>query len=458
MIIFCTGVYSYIKLSDACSQTAVVSVEKQVETASENNRQNFYRKLLPSAYYSHIVTGAFFPSRGTYEIASDGTICVENKPKIALPNKVLWFYLGFHASVYIFVGYFIMSLWGYRTINRMRFWLLRDCEKCIFWCIIPEPKMMQLAKDVKNANKISMPIFSVEATATDDAKTLFQEMNYQYFCLKLRNPDQIHNQCLRAAKHFFLSENVDWNIKMAEALLSKRQNIKNTAKIYIRINSDSRKVYYTRWAEKYCRNAVEIIFIDECALIVDKFITKHHLLASGITVNEDTSIDKPDGFNFLLLGFGGLGQDVLKHLICDSRFIGSDGKLVKFHADIVDQDAKKLSLFMEQFKVLCNHDVLNVQLDFHRRDAGGGCFYTFLEESLLKQEQKYDRIIIALGNPELNIETAAQIENIIRKNINLAHGYPSEELKLWKRKIFLVSPEVKGSLVGNDNNCHKKGV
>ena len=56
MIIFCTGVYSYIKLSDACSQTAVVSVEKQVETASSENFE-LYEKAYKDFDADNVETG-----------------------------------------------------------------------------------------------------------------------------------------------------------------------------------------------------------------------------------------------------------------------------------------------------------------------------------------------------------------------------------------------------------------
>ena len=472
LIIFCFGVISYIKLANSnanqnppahpeCKQVVIeksgvyvsfceheISSQKQSGKIQEAKKGDFFQTLFTSAHHGYTSLAAFFPSRGGYEINHDGSF-----DKNHLDKTALLLYISFHAFVYIFASYFLISLWGYRTINRLRFWLTRDEEKNVFWCITPEPKMLHLAKDIISASdgiNSSQIVFSVDEQAIDDPKKYFQEMNFQKFSLKLRKPGQIHEKCLRAAKHFFLSEDYDWNIDMAQALLNKRENINTPTKIYIKISNDARKKYYLRWADQYSnKNNVEVIFIDECALIAGKFIQSHHLLKDMKSkINHAGAVvDKEDGFNILLIGFGGLGREILCQLVCDSRFLSPDGTILNFHADIIDSDSNKLSLFRKQFASMCDNTELRLKFDFHKLCAGSGEFYEFLEKNLLSRGKNYDRIIIALGNAALNIETAAEIEDIIRKNINLPGYNPAAELLKWKEKIFLISPEINSAFL-----------
>lgn len=454
IIIFLTGIVCYVKLSDVLQTTTASKGNTEIhKTASVDNKapqqELSWDDVFTAIHHSHTAVAAFFPSRGAYEIEHDGT---QGKNKLAADT--LWWYMAFHAAVYIFVGYFIMSLWGYRTINRLRFWLTTDREKNVFWCNNPEPKMLKLAKDIIENMQSSRPVFSVEESMIDKPEMLFQEMNYQGYCLKLRKPGQIHEKCLRASRHFFLSENSDWNILMAENLVNARSSKKyNTAtKLYIKIENDARKDYYIRWADQYKSQTMEIIFIDECSLIVDKFTKKYHILAAfPECIDENAAVCKENGFKFLIIGFGGLGKEVLKHLICDTQFLDSQGKRVDVRIDIVEKDATQIALFRKQFDDLLTR-FNGIQFITTSKKipiaAGTEKFYSFFE----LHHKKYDRIIVALGDTAVSVETIAQIENIIRKNIDLSSSDPQGELRAWKNKIFLISPELCDSMFPEEKN------
>ena len=414
------------------------------------------RKTVPRIYspiyYSHTAMAAFFPSRGSYEVTADGK---DANDKTEYSEDFMWQYLLFHAAIYMFAGYFLLSLWGFRTVNRVRFFLTRDKEKHVFWCIKPEPKMLQLAKDISEKaqeKESAQVVFSVEESAYDDQKSLFQEMTFQKYCLKFRKPDQIHESCLLSARHFFLTEDADWNICMADQLLKKISKLKRKTQLYIRINNDARTIYYTRWANQYKNTTIEIIFIDECALIVDKFTKDYHILkAFPECIDENAAVCKENGFKFLIIGFGGLGKEVLKHLICDTQFLDSQGKRVDVGIDIVEKDATQIALFRKQFDdLLTRFD--GIQFITTSKNipiaAGTENFYSFFE----LHHKKYDRIIVALGDAAVSVETIAQIENIIRKNIDLSSSDPQGELKAWKNKIFLISPELCDSIFQEEEN------
>lgn len=439
IVILLLGVVSYVGIA----QVTAGASEKQINPVG---------KILSPVHHSCTAVAAFFPSRGSYEIEADGTM----NNKFNLPWYILSAYYAFHASIYIFASYFVLSLWGYRSINRLRFGLTLDKEKNVFWCIKPELKMLNLAKDIlktaKAANEIYQPVFSVDETKFDEHKPIFQEMNFQKFCLKMRKPDQIHESCLLSARHFFLTEDADWNICMADQLLKKISKLKRKTQLYIRINNDARTIYYTRWANQYKNTTIEIIFIDECALIVDKFTKDYHILkAFPECIDKNAAVCKENGFKFLIIGFGGLGKEVLKHLICDTQFLDSQGKRVDVGIDIVEKDATQIALFRKQFDDLLTR-FNGIQFITTSKNipiaAGTEEFYSFFEQN----HKKYDRIVVALGDTAVSVETIAQIEDIVRKNIDLSSSDPQGELRAWKNKIFLISPELCDSMFPEEEN------
>ena len=231
-----------------------------------------------------------------------------------IPLSTLLLYFVFHAAVYIFASYFIVSLWGYRTTNRLLFWLTRDVEKNVFWCMIPESKMLKLAKDIhKKQLEFSQPVFSVDESEVADPQALFQEMNYQGFCLKLRKPEQIHSNCLKGARHFFLTEDPDWNINMARAFLSKRKKygIETFAQLYIKISDESRELFFNRWAdENNIPGKIEIIVIDEAEMIAEKFVSAYPMLQTlePTAVNTAAGTIPESEFKVLIIGFGRIGR------------------------------------------------------------------------------------------------------------------------------------------------------
>ena len=482
--IFCIGVWCYILLAN----NTAVSADRQSNTCSHHEEQKFsslpatasspttnnknsdkiLQFLFTATHHTHTALAAFFPSRGNYEIEADGKF--NQKPLTSFTTLCLYFL--FHALVYIFASYFLISHWGYRTINRLRFWLTRDKEKNVFWCITPTPKMLQLAKDIhKKHQEFSQAVFSVEESMVSDPKALFQEMNFQGCCLKLRKPEQIHSNCLNAARNFFLTEDSDWNINMARALLARRKEYcaDNFTQLYIKISDDSRELFFNRWAdENNIPGKIEIIVIDEAEMIAEKFIAENPMLATlePEEINTETATIPDSEFKVLIIGFGRIGRALLKHIICDSQFIKnpdpasyatnipqkagitqqepyhSQRERVPFSADIIDCNSESWSVFKHTHGAACKRFNLN----FVPMKVLSEEFFNLKWENL----KNYNRIIVALGEAELNMEVTAVIENIIRKKIILPSsaiqqdaGDPQMQLENIKKRCFLVSPEIR---------------
>lgn len=487
IVLFCVGVWCYIEVAkvetvipEKSPPVIITSAEPRSMSASEKIQKYLKESvqyIFSATHHSHMSLAAFFPSRGSYEINADGTI----NNKMFIPLSTLLLYFVFHAAVYIFASYFIVSLWGYRTTNRLLFWLTRDVEKNVFWCMIPESKMLKLAKDIhKKQLEFSQPVFSVDESEVADPQALFQEMNYQGFCLKLRKPEQIHSNCLKGARHFFLTEDPDWNINMARAFLSKRKKygIETFAQLYIKISDESRELFFNRWAdENNIPGKIEIIVIDEAEMIAEKFVSAYPMLQTlePTAVNTAAGTIPESEFKVLIIGFGRIGRALLKHTICDSQFIrnldpetfsdniprkegiitsnsfSAQRERVPFSADIIDCDIERWTIFKHTHKSACQRFNLN----FMQMKVLSEAFFDLKWENL----KNYNRVIVALGESELNIEVAAAIENIIRKKIALpssklpeGDGDPEKQLKDMKKRCFLISPEIYNCPEGEEHS------
>ena len=398
----------------------------------------FWKEIFKAVHHSHITTAAFFPSRGTYNIEDDGTLGDE---KFTVCNMMV--YIAFHALVYIFAGYFVMSLWGFRTINRLWFWLTADSEKNTFWCKEIDGKMMTLAESIKTFQngKYSVPVFSVDEDSVPDSKNLFREMNYHQYLLKLRKPGNIHSDCINAPKHFFISDDYTWNIEMASKVLKavkERSSGLAKADFYVRISGGLKDYWAVRWAEEISKCAkqkgpcVEIHLLKESELIARTFVKDNPLLDSpGIETVPDTGKVK-GSFKILLLGFSELGENILRETVCDGQFLHiSDTD--SFSVDVIDDCSRNFDLFAAR----CKEAVEQYNISFYEKDPCSGDFYKFAEEKI----SSYNRIIVAFEDKKVCMDSAAQIVEIAkvaefdlntRLFVNFPDSGPEEKNSLFR--------------------------
>jgi len=111
-------------------------------------------------------------------------------------------------------------------------------------------------------------------------------------------------------------------------------------------------------------------------------------------------------FTVLILGFGSMGQTALLRLVMNGQFMGSSMRAV-----IVDKNMEKLrDSFLHRYSALplcCN-------MEFKNFDIQSEKFFALLDEI-----DNADYAVIALGNVELNKQTALDISLHYRRNNNL---------------------------------------
>ena len=349
----------------------------------------------------------FFPSRGRYDIPTDDFAW----------TKILFYYLSCVFSISI-----VISIWGGKITNRWRLFLLRflRMKRYVFWCDVPSQKEWMLANDIYENSYNDHCIFSVEESYIENASELQKELNFHGHLLCLRKPMQFHKVCLGATKHFFLTDDYNLNVKMANWLLEKYQSTSHKKlDFYVRISDDVRKAWAEHWAEGIQKKAnVVIHLINEASLLARILVSQYPLLkAPRIRINTKTG--KVSGkFKILLLGFGEVGKALLRETICDGQFLqsSSDGR-TPFSVDVFDRNPAAFDLWGSFFKEAMEEN--NVR--FIQGDVCTSEFYRRIEPEL----SGYNRIIIAFGDNSLNLETATRIK-IIAKQKDIVFGNSSQ--------------------------------
>ncbi len=339
----------------------------------------------------------FFPSRGRYDTPSGDFAW----------TKLLFYYLSCGFSISI-----VIAIWGGKITNRWRLFLLRFLrqKRNVFWCDVPSRKEIMLANDIYLNSIDEHSIFSAEEASIDNASELQEKLNYLGHLLCLRKPMQIHKVCLGATKHFFLTDDYNWNIRMANQLWEKYQTIPHKKlDFYVRFSDDVRKAWAESWAEGIQKKAsIDIHLINEAALLARILVNRYPLLKSPKVQIMDKTGKISGHFNILLLGFGEVGKAILRETICDGQFLqsGSDGR-IPFRVDVVDRDPASFDLWGAFFEDAMEE--YNVR--FIQEDACTSAFYRRIEPEL----SSYNRIVIAFGDDSLNLETATRIKMLARR-------------------------------------------
>lgn len=359
-----------------------------------SERRDYFFSVLLGIFSS---LAEFFPSRGAY---SDWL-------KYPLRWKIA--FLVFYLLSYMFVALFLLSLLGRKLINRFRLLQTPDARKHVFWCQAPNRKEKLLAADIRRQNKRDQVIFSVKESAIEDTRTFVDQMLHDGYLLCLRKPGQFHDSdCLTAPRHFFLTEDFNWNFRHARKVLDRMQETgchPDTVHFYIRVTADEKNYCAVRWADRQRQRFswLKIHLIDEPSLAARMLQQEHPLLkAPGISIENDTCKVK-GSFRVLLLGFSDGGQALLRDIVCNGQFLHSDPR-DGFRVDVIDRNSVLTGGYIARYP-----DAIRAyNISFYNMDVLSGECYRWLEHNLFR----YNRIIVAFWNDDLNLEVAAIISRL----------------------------------------------
>lgn len=219
-----------------------------------------------------------------------------------------------------------------------------------------------------------------------------------FFC----HLDVLKNKIIEAKTHlYFLTENEDWNITMADRVICELKGLNKSRLIQIHIGIQTEGTF-----EQYCErtrmcSSGICVKLHYTALIIARQLIYAHHPVDSINIDIDKAVATSD-FNAMIIGFGQIGCQVLRKLIEQGQFVGSD-----FHATVVDRSMNTLK---GRFEYLYPEVTSNYNLDFIQAEVGHSVFYNVLKERI----NKLNYIVVALGDDKLNMLTAIDIQNMVR--------------------------------------------
>lgn len=119
------------------------------------------------------------------------------------------------------------------------------------------------------------------------------------------------------------------------------------------------------------------------------------------TLSFDENARAKSDFRALVIGFGDVGQAVLRNLVMNGQFAGS-----RFHAKVVDRDINGCA---GAFKVAYASMIQRYHIEFENWNACGEDFWHWLWEAL--EDVQY--VVVCTGDKKTNAECAARIRNVL---------------------------------------------
>ncbi len=417
---------------------------------------------------------SFFPSRGDYQAWScdvDGTF-------------VFWYYL-FHYLSYFFLAWMGFSLFGRQMLNRLSETLMTYREKDFFWGYSEGGN--ELAHDIIRKYPDEEPVFllddSDKADHAHNSKVIAHLGNSGIVAFNVdfdrlvtkpkyfRGGNRLWKRLNRngryfgGRRHFFITEDQDFNVKMALLVLRQLKNevpnIPHRTILYVRSEQPYIDAFFQNEldSDPELKQKVAFKIFSQSDLTSRRFVQNHPVLELRNRLRPDgseiISLDSEEcvirgHVRMLMLGLGWTGMDLLKKIVADAAF--GDG--FKLDITIIDDDYRYKHGHYQNVIDEANRHGIGIVVNPHvwvndddeivDRGAEGArrrsvhvvnstLFYSWLasKERILD----FDRIIVALGNDELNINTALQL-NRFRLNY-LGPQHAGQDSRCMPEKIMV---------------------
>ena len=316
-------------------------------------------------------------------------------------------YQMLHLCAFFFSALFVFSIFGRRLINSSRRFLNISANKNIFWGDSSGGKL--LAQDILDTRLLQQTIFVFPHDVRDDEekeKALFEKIDSMGGIVLYRDLDNL-KRYPKGHRHFFLTEDQNFNMEMSARLLCQLKSKTPTkdVNIYVRTESDQFYSFIENELKQNCKKCEKIVFhiFNQSDLTARLFVKENPMLESENIEIDRESLHVKGDFNVLFLGFGWQGQELLKKCVCDSQFVG-----IKFQATVIDRDLEKCN---GDYPVLYDECIEEYNLQFVTETVGSAAFYKWIDAHILE----FNRIIISLGNDNINMDAAEKIVKILHK-------------------------------------------
>lgn len=435
----------------------------------ESNKQPGLLETILFPFNSTLAS--FFPSRGDYSLTEYQGCHEVNIYKF--PSM----YLLFHALCYFYVAWLGLSVFGRKLLNRVSARIMPLSSKNLIWGY--SEGAFELAKDMILNTEKDEPIFLLDddiefdsekesrifdrlsnesilafSTHYENLSKSSLDFNASIFSWYYWRRKLTTGRCFKAYRHYFITENQDFNVKYALLILNQlyfqKNKLKGKTHIFVRTEQEGIDVFFQEKLNDGLSDYVEVHIFNQSDITARQFAAEHPILdltdrvnpitgEKWLTINHE-SLHVDGEINILLLGLGWTGYEMLKKLVSDGQFIGDyitnivvvDNDYKQYHGryQYIVQEAAKFGVnicinplvWLDDKHKIC-HQWLNGEecsrkegLEEKRiHQANSHLFYEWLgfapNDDNVVNILRFNRIIVALGSDELNINTALQITN-----------------------------------------------
>ncbi len=268
-----------------------------------------------------------------------------------------------------------------------------------------------LARDILAKNPKSNVIFIGDADTESSVVNEITQNKMIYLEQKANKKSILHssllkiNYTLNITNIFFMSPSEDENIfstfSFVESLSEKLvKSSKEQIHLFVKIESDNLQQVFEEQFNKKGKN-IEYSVFSEGELIAFDLIQKYPA-TDYIAINTEKCI-ATENYEVLFLGFGRNGISMLRRIIEQSQFVGSN-----FKATVVDSALDDIEgSFLTTYPAIKE----NYSLSFIAESVTSTHFF----DSLKKESKSLKQIIISLGNDEFNVKTAIEVFTFLQQ-------------------------------------------
>lgn len=317
-----------------------------------------------------------------------------------------------HATALIITVLTLLSLFGFRFISRIQLFFSRSAETYIFFGL-NEPAY-RLIKNMRSCGKKRCIIVVENAANKREEEQALAKKIRENRCIlidrdpyeidsfgKLRLPKRLFRKKINA---FLMSDYENANIKTAISLIKsiKRDKI-SCDKLILYIQSASEDTSCI--LETACReNGVTMEFkIFNVSDLIARQLMEICPIVDTMKIDIEQAVVKSN-FNLFIAGFGPLGTEILRKCLYNGQFVGGN-----FKAIITDSAMNsKEGTFNNRYDAINR----NYSVQFVQAEPGSLAFY----DVLTKHIHELNYIVVALDNDLLSMETAIEIQRLIKRN------------------------------------------
>ena len=144
-----------------------------------------------------------------------------------------------------------------------------------------------------------------------------------------------------------------------------------------------------------------VLVIDR-AYLVARSLVKQFPPCNYVAFNRELAKAKDnEAFHAVIVGFGSIGQAILKNLVINGQFENAG-----FHVAVFDPDYQSKAGYMNRN---CSGLMENYDIAFYEKSGQSLEFYQYIEENA----EKIDYIVVCTGNEKTNNEIAIAVENTL---------------------------------------------